>query len=316
MTFGFDNTTDDVLAGVDLAGKVAVVTGATSGIGVETARALAGKGALVVIIARDRAKADAGAAMLAAALPGGKFDSAVMDLGSLASVRACAADLLARYPKIDLVINNAGVMNTPFGRTEDGFETQFGVDHLGHFVFANLLAPALIAAAPSRVVCLSSAAHLRGDILWDDVNWETTPYEKFRSYSQAKTANALYALALDRRLSGKGVHAYSVHPGVISTNLSRYMTTEDREAMMARAKTTSGASLMRYKTVEQGAASACWAATAPELAAHGGVYIEDNHVAGPPKPTGGGVQAYATDPAAADRLWAISEKMVGQTFAW
>lgn len=319
MAFGFDSTADDVLAGLDLSGKTAVVTGATSGIGLETARALAAKGANVVITARDAAKAKEALTTLREAVSGGSFDFAQMELGSLKSVRACASDLAVRYPKIELLINNAGVMNTPFGHTEDGFETQFGIDHLGHFVFTNLLAPSLIAAAPSRVVCLSSAAHLRGDVLWDDINFEHTPYDMFAAYGQAKTANMLFALGLDRRLAKRGVRAYGVHPGVISTNLGRYMTKEDIAAMMKRVSAPAPGAPPRaplvFKTVPQGAASSVWAATSADLTNTGGVYIEDCHIAEPHTPGQNGVQPYAIDPVAADRLWAISEQMVSQTFA-
>jgi NAD(P)-dependent dehydrogenase (short-subunit alcohol dehydrogenase family) len=328
MGFGFETTAEQTLAGIDLSGKTAVVTGATSGIGLETARALASAGARVVITARDKAKADEALVKLRAEVPKGQFESAAMELGSLKSVRAAAKEILSRHPRIDILINNAGVMATPFGRTEDGFETQFGVDHLGHFVFTNMLAPALIAAAPSRVVCLSSAAHLNSDVLWDDVNFEHTPYDKFKAYGQAKTANMLFALGLDKRLAARGVRANGVHPGVISTNLGRYMTKEDIAAMMKRSSSRSAdtkeakpeadkprPSGLAYKSIPQGAASSVWAATSPELAKMGGAYIEDCHIAQPHERGMMGVKAYALDPASAERLWAISEKMVGQSFA-
>lgn len=319
MAFGLESTADQVLEGIDLGGTTAVVTGATSGIGMESARTLGSKGALVVITARDQAKADETLRQLHEAVPDGRFEAAIMDLGSLASVRAAAEDVLRRFPKIGILINNAGVMNTPFGRTEDGFETQFGVDHLGHFVFTNLLVPALVAGAPSRVVNVSSAAHMLAGIQWKDVNWDRTPYDKFKAYGQAKTANILFTLELDRRLQGKGVRAFSLHPGGIPTGLGRYMTPEDRESMTEAFKTNAAGDPMvrttQFKTIPQGAATQVWAATSPGLEGKGGIYLADCQIAPPAVAGQAGYMAYTTDEAAANRLWQISEEMVGQVFA-
>jgi len=322
MSFGEQTTTDELLAGVDLSGKHMLVTGANCGLGFETARALAAAGATVIATARNDATAAAMLEGLRQAVPAGRFESAVLALDSLAGVRACAQDILRRFPRLDVLINNAGVMNTPFGRTEDGFETQFGVDHLGPFLFTCLLVPALLAAAPARVVNLSSAAHLAGDIRWDDINWERSEYNKFMAYAQAKTANILFAVALDRRLAGRGVRAYAVHPGAINTSLGRYMSREDFDEMMGNVRTRSGTAPdddnpwagLTFKTVPQGAATSVWAATTPELDGRGGLYLLDCQVGKPDSGRGDGVKSYAVDPEAAERLWHVSERMVGQVF--
>jgi len=310
--FGFETTADEALAGHDLSGKTAFVTGGTSGIGIETARALAAAGARVVITARDAAKAEEAIAILRRASPNAEFDFALVDLGSLTSVREAAKNILERFPAINILINNAGVMATPFGHTADGFETQFGTNHLGHFLLTNLLAPALIAGAPARVISLSSAAHQRGDIQWDDINFQTSPYDRIKAYAQAKTANMLFAVALDRRLSPYGVRAFGVHPGSIPTNLQRHLTKEIMDGLRSQAANT--AAPQKSKTVQQGAASSVWAATSRDLDGQGGLYIQDCGIAPPSTPEVTGVKAYVLDAAAAERLWKISEAMVGQTF--
>ncbi len=306
MTFGAESTTDDVLAGVDLTGRTAVVTGATTGIGIETARALAAAGATVVLTARDADKGEAARATIAGQVPeaasGGRLDVGVLELGSLASVRAFAAWCTERHPVVHLLVNNAGVMMTPLGRTANGFETQFGTNHLGHFLLTNLLTPSLIAGAPSRVVNLSSGGHLGSDIVWDDPNYERRPYDKFEAYGQSKTANILFAAELDRRLEAQGVHAFSVHPGMIPTDLGRHMTKDDFAALKARASRSPGGTLPAYKTIPAGAATSVWAATAPELDAHGGAYLADCQVATS--------APWASDPDSAARLWTLSEELV------
>lgn len=327
--FSKDSTTAEVLEGIDLAGATVLVTGANSGLGLETARALGAAGAKLVITTRDPDKSAEALATLRAAVPGATFEAIEMDLGSLASVRAAADAVLERYPRLDVVVGNAGVMNTPFGRTEDGFETQFGVDHLGHFVFYNRIAPSLVAAAPARIVMLSSGAHFQSDIRWDDVNWERTEYDKFLAYGQAKTANMLCAVAMNARLEPQGVKAFSVHPGVIETNLGRYMSQEDRAELIARMIERMGgdrsavkdmdlSSLPIFvKSVEQGAATSCWAATAPQLDQHGGRYLADCAVAPVVEAyQPHGCMAYGLDPDAAERLWALSEEMVGERFEY
>ena len=222
----------------------------------------------------------------------------VLDLTSLASVRAFASWLLERHPRIDLLVNNAGVMVTPFERTADGFEMQFGTNHLGHFLLTGLLLP----AAPGRVVNLSSGGHRASDIHWEDPNYETRPYDKFEAYGQSKTANILFSVELDRR----GVPSYSVHPGMIATELGRHMTKEDMQSLRDRASQSPTGGLPGYKSIEEGAATSVWAATAAELAGQGGAYLEDCRVSE--------AMAYARDPEAAARLWALSEELVGDRF--
>ncbi len=307
-------TTDQVITGVDLTGKRALVTGASGGLGLETARALAAARADVLLAARDAAKTEAALATIRASVPDARLESDVLDLASLASVRAFAQRFLARHDRLDLLINNAGVMATPFGQTADGFETQLGTNHLGHFVLTGLLAPALLAAAPSRIVNLSSGGHVISDVHWDDPHFRSHAYEKWTSYGQSKTANVLFSVELERRLGERGVHAYAVHPGMIMTDLGRHLTREDLEALQAMAKSAprgsgggAGGGLPAYKSIPEGAATTVWAATAPELASTGGVYLEDCAVSTKAAP-------WALDADAARRLWAISEEMVGERF--
>jgi NAD(P)-dependent dehydrogenase (short-subunit alcohol dehydrogenase family) len=312
--FNAESTTDEVIRGVSLEGRVALVTGASAGLGVETARALAGGGAVVVLLARDRGKLEGVLEQLVAADPQAQFDHEVIDLADLDSVRAAAARLLERYPEIHLLVNNAGVMACPLGRTAQGFEMQFGTNHLGHFLLTGLLLPALLAGAEeageSRVISLSSAGHRFSPVDFEDPNYERRDYDKWAAYGQAKTANSLFALGFERRFGGRGVHANAVHPGAIVTELGRYLTREDRE--MLDASRPSGQPLS-FKSVEQGAATSVWAATAPELAGRGGLYLEDCHVAGPAQEgRDEGYHPYALDPGQADRLWELSEALVGQ----
>jgi NAD(P)-dependent dehydrogenase (short-subunit alcohol dehydrogenase family) len=263
-----------------------------------------------VITARDNEKAEEALGHLRKAAPDADFEYALVDLSSLERVRQASKDILERFPVIHILINNAGVMATPLGRTVDGFETQFGTNHLGHFVLTNLLVPALIAGAPSRVISLSSASHQRGNVQWEDINFEAQPYDPIRAYGQSKTANVLFAVELERRLGARGVHAYAVHPGTIPTNLRRHLTEEMLEMLKAYVASHPGSE----KTVEQGAASSVWAATSSDLEGKGGSYTQDCSVAVPGDAAGSAVMAYAVDPEAAQRLWTISEKMVGQTF--
>jgi NAD(P)-dependent dehydrogenase (short-subunit alcohol dehydrogenase family) len=326
-TFGAETTTDEVLEGVDLSGRLAVVTGGYGGLGRETARTLAAHGADVVIAGRDPQRLADTAAQLTEALPAGSgaIETSVLDLASLDSVRAAAAELTDRHPEIHLLIDNAGVMACPPARTADGFEMQFGTNHLGHFLFTVLLLDALRAGAPSRVVVLSSAGHRVSPIRWDDPNFERSEYHNWTAYGQSKTANALFALELDRRLSAEGVHAYSVHPGVIMTELGRHMGPADFEWMAERARRRNAdtepagddAAPFTFKSAEAGAATSVWAATAPELAAHGGAYLEDCGVAEvvDGDDAANGVAPWAVDAEQASRLWDLSCRLVGATDA-
>lgn len=317
--FGFSSTADDVLADKDLTGRTALITGGYSGLGQETARAMAARGAHVILSGRDATKLDAAADALEE-LTGAKVDTLVCDLASLDSVRAAAKEANERFDKIDLLINNAGVMACPLSRTADGFETQFGTNHLGHFLFTNLLMPLVEKGASPRIVNLSSRGHHIAPVDFDDPNFERREYEKWQSYGQSKTANVLFAVGLEERLADKGIHSYSLHPGGIETNLGRHMSDADRAALMARIKAltdAAGGTAEGWKTIPQGAATTCWAATADELQSAGGLYCEDCHVADQDNDNPvRGVRSYAIDPENAERLWTLSEELVGQRFAY
>jgi NAD(P)-dependent dehydrogenase (short-subunit alcohol dehydrogenase family) len=310
--FGAQSTTEDVLAGVDLAGKRVLVTGVSAGLGVETARAAAAHGAAVIGTARNLPKAREALAPHA----GLGIEVVDCDLTSLASVRACADALNARGEAFDVVIANAGVMNCPFGHTTDGFETHFGANHLGHFVLVNRVAPLI--APGGRVVILSSSAHRASDVELDDPGFARTDYAPFAAYGRSKTANVLFAVELDRRLRGRGVRATALHPGGIRTELLRYTTPELLQEMAAQAGKQADGSQgapPSVKTVEQGAATSVWAAFVAPAEAVGGRYCEDCHVAETAEAGGaGGVRPYALDPARARALWAKSEEMVGERF--
>ena len=318
-TFGAESTTDEVLEGVDLSGKRVLVTGVSAGLGVETARALVAHGAAVVGAARDLAKAETatGAVRAAAKAGRGRFETVELDLASLAGVRACADRLVAAGRRFDVVIANAGVMVPPYGRTADGFETQFGTNHLGHFLLINRVAPLL--SPGGRVVVLSSAGHRFSDVDLDDPDFERTAYDPWVGYGRSKTANVLFAVEFDRRHRGRGVRAAAVHPGGIRTELGRHMTEAERTALVDRIDATQAAAGLppfRYKTVPQGAATSVWAAVVAEADAVGGRYCEDCGVAAvqnaPDLRTG--VRSYAVDPKRAKALWARSEELVGERF--
>lgn len=317
--FGFDSTADEVLADQDLTGRTVFVTGGYSGLGKETARAMAAKGAHVILSGRDATKLSATADDLAT-VTGAKVDMLVADLGSLASLHTAGKEARARFGSIDILINNAGVMASPMGRTADGFETQFGTNHLGHFALTRELMPLLANGARQRIVNLSSRGHHFGEVDLADPNYERREYDKWQAYGQSKTANIQFTRALEDRFGGKGIHAYAVHPGGIQTNLGRHMTDEDREWMLSRmkklAEANPTASQQGWKSIPQGAATSVWAATASELDGRGGVYAEDCNVAemDDANPTGG-VRSYALDKDKADRLWTLSEELTGGVFA-
>jgi NAD(P)-dependent dehydrogenase (short-subunit alcohol dehydrogenase family) len=313
--FGERTEAGEVVAGLNLQGKTAIVTGASSGLGVETVRALAGGGAHVVMPVRSRDKGEKVAAELRAATGNSAIEIAEMDLGDHASVSAFADGFVARGRPLHILINNAGVMATPLRRIEGGFEAQFGTNHLGHMLLAGRLAPALLNGAPSRVVALSSIGHRRAPVNFEDPNFERRPYDKWDAYGQAKTANALFAVELDRRLESRGVTAYAVHPGGIMTELQRDLSKEEMRAFGWI--DDEGRVNDRFKTPAGGAATAVWCATSPLLAAGGGVYCEDCNIAvavGADDKGFAGVRPWAIDAAAAKRLWALSEKMLGERF--
>ncbi len=315
-TFDVYSTAEDVLAGIDLSGKRVVVTGVSAGIGVETAHALAARGATVYGAARDLTKART--ALAAVHGDAAHITLVEMDLASLASVRAATDGLIAQGP-FDLIIANAGLMGPPLSRTAEGFETQFGVNHLAHFLFVNRLVPHI--RAGGRVVVLASSAHNICDVDLDDPNFEHTEYAPYIGYGRSKTANILFAVELDRRLAKRGIRATAVHPGGVATELGRYMDPETRAAQrrtLEQSGTPQNASFVR-KNAAQGAATSVWAGIYAPANEVGGRYCEDCHVAetltAPAASLmGPGVAAYALNPARAAALWAKSEEMVGETF--
>ena len=317
--FGATATTDDVLDGVDLSGKRILVTGVSAGLGVETARALAARGALVVGAARSLDKAQAATDVVRSqAANGGGLELVELDLASLASVRACADGLMAAGKPFDVIIANAGVMACPKSATADGFETQFGTNHLGHFVLVNKIASLL--KSDGRLVNLASAGHRFSDVDLKDPNFDHTPYAEFTAYGRSKTANILFAVEFDRRHKDRGVRATAVHPGGIQTELGRHMTAEIRQAMIDSinaGNAAANAPAFEWKTIPQGAATSVWSGVVAPAELVGGLYCEDCHVAEVVEGEGlrGGVRPYALDADRAKALWAKSEEMVGERFA-
>lgn len=305
--FSASSTTSDVLQGISLAGKRAVITGASSGLGFETARSLAAAGAAITLTARSEAKAEEALAQLREAVPGADVDYVTLELGDLKRVRSAAARLLGMHPHIDMLINNAGIMAVPLERTAEGCELQFGTNHIGHFLWTCLLAPALKAPG-ARVVNLSSAGHKAGSVDFDDPHYERREYEKWEAYGQAKTANVLFSVGLSKR----GIHANAVHPGGILTNLGRHMEESDYEYLSSSPQMKD----MEFKSVEAGAATSVWAATSPALADKSGLYLEDCQISHPVTEDnpGFGYAPYALDAVAAEKLWQLSEEIVGERF--
>jgi NAD(P)-dependent dehydrogenase (short-subunit alcohol dehydrogenase family) len=316
-SFGATSTTDEVLRGINLSGKRVLVTGVSAGLGVETARALAAHGAEVIGAARDLSKAqNATEQVRAQATLGGSLQLVELDLASLDSVRRCADSLLAAGKSFDVIIANAGVMACPKGTTVDGFETQFGTNHLGHFVLVNRIVSLL--RPGSRLVNLSSAGHRYADVDLEDPNFERSPYAEFIAYGRSKTANVLFAVEFDRRHKSSGVRATAVHPGGIRTELSRHMTPEAMAKLIAEinASQPKGAPPFDWKSIPQGAATSVWAACVADAEAIGGRYCEDCHVAEVVTVPGlrSGVRPYALDPQRARALWQKSEEMVVERF--
>jgi len=321
--FGTTSTTEDVLSGIDLRGRRILVTGVSAGLGVETARSLAAHGAHVVGAARDLAKAKAATAQVRkdAASNAGSLELVELDLASLKSVRACADQLLEKGESFDVVIANAGVMATPFGKTADGFETQFGTNHLGHFVLVNRIASLI--RDGGRLINLSSAGHRYSNVDLGDPNFERIPYEPLLAYGKSKTANVLFAVAFDKRHRDRGVRAAAVHPGGIRTELGRHAEPGRIEKVIEelnRQLTAQGKGPFQWKSIPQGAATSVWAAVVAPANEIGGQYCENCHVGhivpddAPITVVSEGVRGYALDPNNAEALWKKSEELVAESF--
>lgn len=321
--FAATSTTDEVLSGIDLRGKRILVTGVSAGLGVETARSLAAHGAHVVGAARDLTKGEAATAQVRkdAAAGGGSLELIELDLANLKSVRACADELMKKAQPFDVIIANAGTMATPLGHTVDGFETQFGTNHLGHFVLVNRIPPLI--RNGGRLINVSSAGHRYSNVDLDDPNFEKTPYEPFVGYGRSKTANILFAVEFDRRHRDRGVRATAVHPGIIETELARHIDRswlEKRVNEINQQRADAGKPPLQRKSVQQGAATSVWAGVVAPADEVGGRYCEDCHVGAiipdevPVTAMTEGVRAYAVDPKTAAALWKKSEQMVGESF--
>jgi NAD(P)-dependent dehydrogenase (short-subunit alcohol dehydrogenase family) len=286
MTTPAAKTTADVLDGVHLSGRTVVITGASTGLGLHTARALQSVGAEIVAAVRDEDKTRAAI----------DCETVQLELGDLRSARAAAEAIAARHDRIDVLINNAGVMAPPLTRTAQGYEMQLGTNHLGHFVFTTGLADSFVDG--TRIVNLSSRGHQLGGIRWEDPNYDDeSAYDKWQAYGQSKTANVLFTVEAERRWGPRGVHSFAVHPGVVYTDLARHMTRDDFSAGGTLAN-------LEITDVTHGAATTVWAATSPDLDGLGGRYLEDCHIAGPAVDgTEGGYAAWAVDPEQAARLW-------------
>lgn len=306
------STGEEVLAGIDLAGKTAIVTGGYSGIGLETTRALVAKGVAVTVPVRSPGKAADGLAGV-----DGDVTTVPLDLADLSSVATFAASIRESLKRLDFLINNAGIMACPEARVGPGWESQFGVNHMGHFALTRELLPLLEKTEGARVVALSSTAHKISDVRWDDIQFERSEYNKWKAYGQAKTANALFANALSRRLQKSGGAAFSVHPGGIFTPLQRHLPKEEMVALGWLEEDGEPSELAKagFKTPEQGCSTTLWAATAPTLAGKPGVFCEDCDVAAvtdPASPTAryAGVNEHACSDESAEKLWTISEDLL------
>jgi len=305
--FGYRTTALEVSEGVDLNGKVAIVTGASSGLGVETARALAQRGAHVILAVRDTNKAQPFLEDIRKTTGNQNIEIGKLDLGSFASIREFAKHFLDRNLPLNILINNAGIMAVPFQLIE-GYEAQFATNHLGHFLLTTLLIPALSKGAPSRVVSVSSCAHKRSPVLFDDINFEKNPYNKWTAYAQSKCANVLFAIEFQKRYGSKGISAFSLHPGGIMTGLQSSLSKEEMIAMGWMDDT--GKLNDMFKTIEQGAATSVYAAVSPDLNGKGGFYLEDCAESTIPPETSpfAGWAVHAKDTEAATKLWELSEK--------
>ena len=319
--YGAETTTDEVLEGVSLQGRHFMVTGASSGLGEETVRALSSAGAKVTMVARNSDKLDAAADRIRTSVPTTDLQTGLVDLADLSSIRSYAEEYLQEDAPIDVLINNAGVMACPFMTTKDGFEMQFGTNHLGHFLLTNLLMPAIRSGQNPRIINLSSAGHTHSDVSLDDPNFETSDNNAWESYGRSKSANIHFTREIVRRY-GDVIRSFAVHPGVILTELGRHLTPELMEEMVERVKARSTSSAeaketggLPFKSMEAGAATQVWAATTDDLEENNGAYLGDCKVGvegGNPSENGYLPYIYNEDTAKA--LWSLSEQMVQQEF--
>lgn len=309
--FGYRSTALEVVEGIDLSGKTAFVTGGYSGLGTEVVRALAAAGARVLVGARRRDKAAEDLADVA-----GEVEILALDLADPAAIDSCAAQVAECTDRLHILINNAAIMACPLARDARGFESQFAVNHLGHFQFTARLWPLLRAAGGARVVSVSSIGHRLHGLVLEDMHFERRPYDKWLAYGQAKSANALFALHLDTLGQAHGVRAFAVHPGGIATPLQRHLTMDEQKAMGWYDE--AGTLNAMFKTPAEGAATSVWCATSPLLGGMGGVYCEDCNIgamAGDPPPRASGVWPHIRDVDLAAGLWAKSEAMTGAAFS-
>lgn len=312
--FGAQTTAREVLGGADLHGKVAIVTGGYSGLGLETTRALAGAGATVIVPARTPNKAR----KALAGIPG--VEQAAIDLLEPESINAFAQSFVDSGRSLHMLINNAGIMATPLARDSRGYESQFSANHLGHFQLTAQLLPALRKAGNARVVSVSSRGHRFGGVDFDDPNFERRDYDKWKAYGQSKSANVLFAVGLDARGATHGIRAFSVHPGrIMTTDLVRHLSSDDLRAaglLDEHGRLPGNAS---FKTIEQGAATIVWCAVSARLQGMGGVYCEDVDIAravAGDSSEDAGVRPWAIDPQLAQRLWTLSEALAGVQFGF
>ncbi|MET8156545.1 SDR family NAD(P)-dependent oxidoreductase [Sphaerisporangium sp. NPDC005289] len=303
--FNAASTAAEVVDGVDLTGRRAIVTGGASGIGIETARALAGAGAEVTLAVRDLDAGRRTAEDITATTGAERVGVAPLDLTDRASI---AGFVSAWDGPLHILVNNAGVMAAPETRTPEGWELQFATNHFGHFALATGLHHALAAAGGARVVSVSSAAHLRSPVVFEDIHFRERPYDPWTAYGQSKTANVLFAVEAATRWADDGITVNALHPGGIRTNLQRHVTMEELDRLRAQ-MSAGGASTPDWKTPEQGAATSVLLAASPLVEGVGGRYFEDCNEAGPHEPgTRTGVAAYALDSEAATRLWKVTEE--------
>ncbi|UTW54036.1 SDR family NAD(P)-dependent oxidoreductase [Kordiimonas sp. SCSIO 12610] len=314
QTFGHASVALDVVEGLDLTGKTALVTGGSSGLGVETVKALVSVGAEIIMPVRDAQKGKGVITLISELYPDSSIHLMDMDLSDFESIKNFADDCLKRFDKIDIIINNAGIMAGPLVRMKEGFEGQFATNHLGHFLMTGLLSSALLKSEKPIVVALSSIAHRISPIVFEDIHFNERDYDKWLAYGQSKTANALFALSLDKKLKKHGGAAYSVHPGGIMTNLQKDLTFDEMNAMGWFDE--DGNPRKGFKTPAGGAATAVWAATTEDLIDSGGAYLEDCSLAQivEDRRSMTGMLPHIQDEAAAEKLWKLSEGMVGRTF--